>query len=57
MIQMAREHNLRADDAVHLAAASAWQGSLDLPVDPVSFDWAIGEPARAVGRMGLTSEQ
>jgi len=45
---LAWEHGLRGYDAVHLAAALAWQRAIDQPVSLVTFDrelWDAAEPA------------
>lgn len=42
-------HRLRGYDAVHLAAASAWQDDLGLPVTVATFDLNLWTAARIVG--------
>lgn len=43
------EHNLRGNDAIHLAGALTWQELLDVPVTLVTYDRELAEAARASG--------
>lgn len=46
---LAWKHGLRGYDAVHLAAALAWQEGLHLPVTLATFDKQLWEAAEAEG--------
>ncbi len=46
---LAWTQQLRAYDAIHLAAASAWQDSLGQPVTLATYDHALWTAARRVG--------
>ena len=54
---LACEHNLRGDDAIHLAAALNWQDLLGLPVTVVTYDKELTEAARALGMEVLPEKQ
>ena len=54
---LACEHNLRGDDAIHLAAALTWQDLLGLPVTVVTYDKELTEAARALGMEVLPEKQ
>jgi len=45
---LAVEHNLRGNDATHLACALIWQETLGMPVTLASFDSQLIEAAREV---------
>ena len=47
--ELAWDHGLRGDDAVHLAAACFWQSSLGEPVTLAAFDRQLWEAGAAVG--------
>lgn len=47
--QFAWQYNLRGYDAVHLAAASFWQDTLDEPIKLAAFDRQLWESAQKLG--------
>ena len=47
--QFAWQYNLRGYDAIHLAAASFWQDTLDEPVKLAAFDRQLWESAQELG--------
>lgn len=46
---LAWQHGLRGYDAVHLAAALAWQDRLHLPITLATFDRQLWQAAKAEG--------
>ena len=52
---LAVEHNLRGNDAIHLACALIWQETLGAPVTLASFDSQLIEAARGVQMAYLPS--